>query len=82
MKTDTILIKTREKTIIRKCHLCGEIIEARVEPEKCPTCKKSFLPSNYFGKIHAKNSEEFKKLFSKVEEIYDESLIRGLIAIW
>ena len=54
---------THEKVLIKLCHLCGELNETYIEPEKCASCKKAFLPSNYFTKIHAKNTQEFKKLF-------------------
>ena len=82
MKTEVIHTKTKGRSLIRKCHVCGELIESIKEPEKCPSCKKSFLPSNYFGKVHAKNAEDFKNLFSHVEELIDEDLMKGIIAIW
>lgn len=68
--------------IIKKCHMCGHLMESRKEVEKCECCNKPFLPMNYFGKVHAKNSTEFKQLFSKASEIHEEDLIKGLSVIW
>jgi RNA polymerase subunit RPABC4/transcription elongation factor Spt4 len=82
MKAENFIRKTSEKVIIKKCHCCGEIIETNQEAQKCPSCKKSFLPSNYFGKVHAKNSQEFQNLFLKSDEIHEDDLIRGINVIW
>jgi hypothetical protein len=82
MSTEIIQTKTLNKSIIKKCHACGEIIESFHEVEKCPRCKKSFLPCQYFGKVHAKNTSEFKQLFSHVSELQEETLIKGLYIIW
>ena len=68
--------------IIKKCHICGHISESQRELEQCGNCQKSFLPLNYFGKIHAKNEEEFQELFSHSREIHEEDLIKGLIVLW
>ncbi len=75
-------ITTSGKLIIKKCHLCGKITEETKEISKCPNCNKSFLPLNYFSKIHAKNSEDFKRLFSNCDELEEKDLIKGLYAIW
>ena len=41
-----------------------------------------FLPFHYFNKVHAKNSEEFSNLFSHVDEINEEDLVKGIHVIW
>ena len=74
--------KKNIQRIIKKCHVCGHINEAQKEPEKCTKCEKSFLPLNYFGKVHAKNSNEFEKLFCRASELHEEDLIKGLYVLW
>ena len=74
--------KNNGKVIVKKCHICGQVSESHKELEKCIKCKKSFLPSNYFHKVHAKNSYEFSKLFSSSEELHEEDLIKGLGVLW
>ena len=73
---------TQEKLLIKKCHMCGSIHESFEEVRKCKKCHKSFLPTNYFGKVHAKNSEEFDQLFSNSDHIAEEDLVKGLMVIW
>ena len=73
---------TREKLIIRKCHKCGELNEGSEEPRKCSKCKKSFLPFNYFSKVHAPTSKEFDELFAKSDELQDSDIIKGIAALW
>ena len=74
--------KISDQVIIKKCHVCGFLIETNKEASQCPHCKKSFLPLNYFGKVHAKNSSEFKNLFAESEELHEEDLIKGLTVLW
>ncbi|MBL6989075.1 MAG: hypothetical protein ISR65_04830 [Bacteriovoracaceae bacterium] len=73
---------SRQQIIIKKCHICGHIMESYIEVSKCVKCHKSFLPLNYFGKIHAKNSTEFRNLFATSKEIREEDLIKGLYTLW
>lgn len=68
--------------IIRVCHCCGKVVEGPSEPERCIHCKKSFLPLNYFDKIHAKNSKEYKEMFLLAEDLHSDDLIKGLTALW
>lgn len=68
--------------LIKKCHVCGHLNETYKEPERCTDCKKSFLPSNYFNKVHAKNTEEFKQLFCEVHELHEDDLVKGHNVIW
>ena len=82
MSLETEHKKISDKTIIKKCHRCGFIMETNKEIAECPHCKKSFLPLNYFGKIHAKNSTEFKNLFADSDELSEEDLIKGLTVLW
>ena len=68
--------------IIKKCHVCGHVNESQKEMQRCGKCEKSFLPLNYFGKVHAKNSDDFSKLFCKASELHEEDLIHGLHVLW
>lgn len=80
MKTEKI--KSSGKRLVKKCHVCGHIMEKIHEPEKCASCMKPFLPSNYFGKVHAKNSEEFGKLFSHCDDLHEDDLVKGINVLW
>ena len=72
-----------ERVLFKKCHVCGEVQESlKQEVVRCSSCKKSFLPTNYFGKVHAKNSQEFQELFSEVHELHEDDLIKGLSVLW
>lgn len=82
MKAEIRSRKVTEKVIIKKCHCCGHLLETAREASKCPSCKKSFLPTNYFAKVHAKNSEEFKDLFLGSDELHEDDLIKGIQVIW
>lgn len=68
--------------IVKKCHVCGHLMETRKEADKCECCNKPFLPMNYFSKVHAKNSADFKNLFSKASELHEEDMIKGLTVLW
>ncbi|MCT4641900.1 MAG: hypothetical protein N4A33_06335 [Bacteriovoracaceae bacterium] len=74
--------KQASKTIIKKCHCCGQILESSVEMSKCVSCGKSFLPLSYFDKIHGNEKYKFSELFSPSDEIYEEDLIKGLYVLW
>ena len=82
MKITEKIKSPTKKTLIKKCHVCGFIIESESEVKKCSNCNKSFLPFHYFNKVHAKNSEEFSNLFSHVDEINEEDLVKGIHVIW
>ncbi len=82
MKVDVTNSLTTGKSLITKCHVCGHIMESETEIKKCSKCKKSFMPLNYFTKIHAKNSKEFSKLFVKSNELKEEDLITGIQVLW
>jgi len=71
-----------EKLIIKKCHMCGYVSETHQEPEKCTQCKKSFLPVNYFSKVHSKSQAEYTKLFAFGHELHEEEIIKGLTVLW
>lgn len=81
MKIDLSTTKI-EKLIVKKCHLCGHIMESYEEVKKCGQCKKSFLPSNYFSKVHSKSSTEFDHLFAQSHEIHEDDIIKGLTVLW
>lgn len=71
-----------ETMIIKKCHVCGFVNEGQKEMESCQKCKKGFLPLNYFSKVHAKTSEDFKNLFSHSEDLHPDDLIKGINVLW
>ncbi len=82
MKTEILAPKRRKKILVRRCHLCGEIIESYGEPEQCTNCRKHFLPLNYFGKVHATTPTAFKQLFESASDLHEEDLITGLFVLW
>ncbi|MCB9061276.1 MAG: hypothetical protein H6622_07125 [Halobacteriovoraceae bacterium] len=82
MKISATRIKEKVRILIKKCHHCGEVMETMVEPQRCQSCNRSFLPLNYFGKVHANNSQEFYELFSPCNELDEEDLIKGIYALW
>ena len=82
MKISANRTKTKVKVLVKKCHHCGEVMETTVEPQRCQACNRPFLPLNYFGKVHAKNSTEFYELFSACDELDEEDLIKGIYALW
>ncbi len=82
MKVELKSQTANEKLLIKKCHICGHIHETQQEPKKCEKCKKSFLPVNYFAKVHSKSQKEFDKLFAYGHEIHEEDLIKGLTVLW
>ncbi len=74
--------KAKGRVLIKKCHVCGHVMESVKEVERCGSCNKSFLPINYFGKIHAKNSTEYRNLYADCNELVEEDLIKGISVIW
>ena len=70
------------KIIIKKCHVCGHLSESFAEIKKCQRCNKSFLPLNYFSKIHGSKPDEYDYLFSEGEELSDEDIIKGIYVLW
>ena len=73
---------SKEKVIIKKCHVCGQLHETTTELQKCVKCNKSFLPLNYFGKVHANNEKDYKNLFAESHELDEEDLILGIYVLW
>jgi RNA polymerase subunit RPABC4/transcription elongation factor Spt4 len=82
MNPESNVKPSTEKILIKVCHCCNHVMESFQEPEKCPKCKKSFLPSNYFGKVHAQNTTEYRTLFSSSEQLHEDDLIKGLQVLW
>ena len=70
------------RLFIKRCHVCGEIMESQAEIRKCQSCGKSFLPLRYFEKIQAKNTQEFYQLFSASSDIDEDDLIKGIHVLW
>ncbi len=82
MKMTSVETTKQTAKIIKKCHVCGHMMESHQEIDKCGSCKKPFLPMNYFGKVHAKNSAEFKELFSNASELHEDDMVKGLTVLW
>lgn len=82
MKESTMKSASSGKLLVKKCHQCGHVDQAYKELKKCKSCSKSFLPSNYFSKVHAKNTEEFNNLFCSSDELREEDLVKGLTVLW
>ncbi len=81
MKVELKTLKT-ERLIIKKCHHCANIMESCEEIKKCTKCKMSFLPSNYFSKVHSKNAADYEHLFASSQELHETDLIKGLTVLW
>lgn len=71
-----------DKLVIRKCHQCGHLNSGHSEPQKCNSCKKSFLPSNYFSKVHAQSPSEYNELFAAGHELTEEDIVKGITVLW
>lgn len=82
MKLELTNKVTSKLQLIKKCHMCGHIMESEKEVQKCEKCKKSFLPVNYFSKIHSKSQQEYEQLFAHGHEIHEEDLVKGLSVLW
>jgi hypothetical protein len=74
--------KSKEKTLIRVCHSCLKMNESHKELERCLHCRKSFLPLNYFDKIHGDKNQKWENHFSTSDTLEDEDLIKGLFVLW
>ena len=70
------------QVLIKKCHICGHLNEGAKEMEQCAHCGKSFLPLNYFTKVHDGSSEGFQQLFCQSDELTEEDIIKGLYILW
>ena len=77
-------LKYSEKTtLIKRCHVCGQITESHQEIDRCPTCKKSFLPLNYFEKIHdVRTKDDYRQLFEVSDNLVEEDLVKGVYVLW
>ncbi|MGB0455216.1 MAG: hypothetical protein ACPGJV_16025 [Bacteriovoracaceae bacterium] len=73
---------SRQRILIKKCHVCGDIQSSFIEQQRCGGCSKSFLPLNYFAKVHAKNTREYNDLFEESENLHEDDLIKGLYVLW
>jgi len=87
MRKELNKTKQNSKLLIRKCHVCGQMIESVVEQEKCSCCGKYFLPLNYFQKIHDHNDSEqkstnYQDLFAESHELDQDDLVKGLYILW
>jgi RecJ-like exonuclease len=82
MKVELTKQEINGKLLIKKCHSCGHLMESAQEPQKCQKCKKSFLPVNYFSKIHSKSQQDYDQLFAYGHELHEEDLIKGLSVLW
>lgn len=82
MKLELSNKETNGKLLIKKCHVCGHVMESAQEVQKCQKCKKSFLPVNYFSKVHSKSQSDYEQLFAYGHEMHEEDLIKGLTVLW
>lgn len=71
-----------EKILIRMCHKCGHVHASENEVQRCDKCGKSFLPLQYFEKIHLQKDAKFQELFSAASELEKEDLLKGLFVLW
>jgi hypothetical protein len=83
MKTAVARSQSSTK-IIKMCHVCTQVTESSTEVEKCVCCGKSFLPLNYFNKIHDHQGQKynFKDLYAESHELEESDLIIGLYVLW
>ncbi|MBP9675060.1 MAG: hypothetical protein KBD63_08205 [Bacteriovoracaceae bacterium] len=81
---NTKVLKKSSATFFRKCHMCFQVAESLHEIEKCPHCKKSFMPLNYFQKVHGQNVSDIKnaQLFAPAQDLAEDDLLYGLMALW
>ena len=81
MKDPELKKDSHKKVLIKKCHICGHLNESTAEPERCVNCKKAFLPSQYFSKVHSKQQAE---RYNSVEELEQSKtpLVKGINVIW
>lgn len=79
---ETLTNVTKQRLIIKKCHVCGQVHESSTEIAKCINCNKSFLPLNYFVKVHEVKQDEYSSLFAQGHELEDEDLIKGIYVLW
>lgn len=68
--------------LIKACHVCTKVTETEKELERCPHCTKSFLPSNYFEKIHFAPNAKLRDLYDVSDDVEESHLIRGLQVKW
>lgn len=74
--------KTQQNLMIRKCHVCGTVNEGTHEVSKCGGCHKSFLPLNYFSKVHDHTAEVDEALYASTDELVESDMIKGITVIW
>ena len=72
----------KPRVLIKKCHICGHLNEGAEEMQRCSHCNKSFLPLNYFSKVHSDLSDNPRHLFCHCNELAEEDIIRGLYVLW
>ncbi len=82
MKLELMNKELGAKQLIKKCHMCGHIMESAQEIQKCGKCKKSCLPVNYFSKVHSTSQKDYEQLFAYSYELHEEELIKGLTVLW
>lgn len=78
---NTEISTRKDRLVIRKCHKCGQMTESIKEQPACSGCGKSFLPLNYFAKVHD-HSGEVNELYANGNDLLEEDLVQGLFVIW
>lgn len=68
--------------IVRKCHVCGQVHESSIEIQKCVKCNKSFLPLNYFEKVHNTKQADYSTIFAESHELDEQDIIKGIFVLW
>jgi Zn finger protein HypA/HybF involved in hydrogenase expression len=82
VKSKSIEEKKEFKKLVKCCHMCTQVFESPQELERCPKCNKSFLPLNYFDKIHSNPDIKITELYAGSHELNDEDLIIGIHVLW
>lgn len=72
----------KDKILIKKCHYCGHLNQTFTEPQKCQECKKSYLPLNYFAKVHNTPQSEYQSLYASSNDLDESEIIKGLTVLW
>ena len=82
MQTKTATGLGKIQLFIKKCHVCGKVMESNQEIKRCTCCNKSFLPLRYFQKLEQSSTSEFEDMFSFSDDLHPEDLIIGINVLW
>jgi len=86
MKTETnkndLVKENKTHEFVRCCHKCNTLSSDYHEVKKCGNCGQSFLPTNYFKKVHSLKGVDYDDLYDSVSNIDPSLLLKGLTVIW